>query len=163
MSEILSGFYYCKALKCAESNDLTSAVGLASKALGINEENEKVWRLVCLCYYQLGNYRMAEYCTEQMTEQINGLKDAIAEKQQEMTKVRELVDGGQDKKAIRYLEALAHKSVRQYHYLGCIYAAHRKHKKAAECFFRALEIDCRNQNTWYYIKKLQQINRKKWW
>jgi len=163
MSNELSDYYFLTALKAANNAELTKAIRHAAVSMGINRENDECRKLAGLCYYKLGNYIMAEYCFNNSSYYLDKIKDLLSEKKKLLDDIGQLVNNRQYKKAIRVLEEEKDKSVNEYNYLGCLYAAVCKHKKAAACFMEALKEDSTNEEALYYLKNIQIIKEKRWW
>lgn len=163
MRDEVASHYFRRALAAAKRGELTNATRYAAVSLGVNRENDDCRKLAGLCYYQLGNYTMAEYCFNNSPYYNEIIKDMLKEKRNAVNEVRKLVDTQQYKKAIKILEKIEAKNVNEHNYLGCIYAALQKKEKATACFLRALEEDTTNVDALRYLKSIQDMKEKRWW
>lgn len=163
MNREWSNVYYHKALTSAQNAKLSSALRYTAIALGLEPADDRAWKLAGLCYYQLGQYGMAEHCLQQMTVPYAKWQSLFLEKQQEMNQVTNLVGQGVYKKAALYL-AGRDKTIGEWNYLGCLYMVLRQRKKAMDCFSAVLEMDHENEYARKYQSDLEQVKiRKRWW
>lgn len=162
MNSSLADIYFARALWHAGNADLSAAICLAAAALGMAPQKENAWKLAGLCYYQLGNYNMADYCFQQLTDERARLLAETHVKQEEMRSVIALVKQGYYKKAAADLAA-ADKTIGQWNYLGCLYAVLQQKEKAAECFVAVLKKDHSNTCALKCLSGLEQLKKRKWW
>lgn len=162
MNSSLAEQYFSRALDRAKKSELSAALRFASITLGLAPADEKAWRLAGLCYYQLGNYEMAERCFGQLTDERADWQAAILKKQEEMKPVITLARQGKFKKAAVYLAA-ADKTIGEWNYLGCLYAVLGQKEKAAKCFVTVLKMDHGNANALDYLSGLEQMKKRRWW
>ena len=162
MNSSLLDIYFARALDHAENSNISAALRFASLALGMMPEDEKTWKLAGLCYYQLGNNKMTEFCFGQLSDEREELLAAVLRKQDEMKPAVGLAEQGDYKKAAAYLAAVD-KTIGQWNYLGCLYAVLGQREKAADCFVEALKMDHSNAFALNYLSGLDQIKKRKWW
>lgn len=162
MNSSLAEQYFSKALDSAKKSELSAALRFASLTLGLAPADEKAWRLAGLCYYQLGNYEMAQHCFGQLTKEREDWQTAILKKQEETKPAITLTRQGKYKKAAAYLAA-ADKTIGEWNYLGCLYAVLGQKDKAAGCFVTALKMDHSNADARDYLSGLEQRKKRRWW
>lgn len=162
MNHKLPERYFARALDQAEKSDVSAALRTVSSALGMLPEDERSWKLAGLCYYQLGNYAMAGYCFDRLTDEREEWQAAALLKQEEMNPVIALVEQGNYKKAAASLAA-ADKTIGEWNYLGCLYAVLGRREQAAECFTKVLAMDRSNAGAIKYLIGLDQMKKRKWW
>lgn len=163
MISSLAEQYFSRALDSAGKAELSAALRFASITLGLAPADEKAWRLAGLCYYQLGNYKMAGYCIGQLAREREDWQAAIRKKQEEMQPVIALAGQGKYKKAAACLAAAADKTIGEWNYLGCLYAVLGREEKAAGCFVTALKMDRSNTDARDYLLGLEQMKKRRWW
>ncbi|GAU77729.1 tetratricopeptide repeat protein [Fusibacter sp. 3D3] len=64
MTDSMWSHYYNKGLIACKNNNLTLAVKTLSTATDFNPNHPLPWNLLGLCYYRIGQFRMAQYTWE---------------------------------------------------------------------------------------------------
>ena len=162
MNEQLVNGYFEKALATAKQGKLTKAIEYLGISLGLNPDHEPSKKLAGLCYYKLGNYGMVDNCFENSLYYQSKIKINMQKKQKELREVRKQIEQKRYKEAIKLLEKMEEKNVKEHNLHGCLYGTLGKKRKAIQCFFKALSLDSENKEALLYLKESQNI-KKKWW
>ncbi|MCI0392355.1 MAG: tetratricopeptide repeat protein [Acidobacteria bacterium] len=145
-------FDWEKAVSLYKQGQFREAITEFQKVLAEYPEHSDSWKFVGLAYYQLKDYQSA----------ISPLEKALALKRKEGRNDPDLIRAlGQSHltikqydKALPYLETLARVQMNvasNFYMLGVTYANLNRPSEAAEAFQKAVKLDPKDSDSWYYI------------
>ncbi len=148
----LANTYYRTALISAQNGDLSGAIGYASYALYLDEQNDSARKLMGLCMYESGELSGAAAVLAR-TEWETAASGALAEANEAFMRVSDLVRRKKWRKALRELRD-ARPNARLLNIRGCIYMCAGRLARAKACFAKALCLDTGNRRAAEYMKEL---------